>query len=532
MRSFKIGLVWLAIVTFVGLWAAAPALAQEKPRQGGTLRVALAGDPPSLDMHQEQTFMVTIPLSPVYNTLVMFDPHGYPKVIGDLAKSWTASADAMTYTFTLHQGVKFHDDSELTSADVKASWDKIVFPPEGVVSPRRSEFEFIKSVETPDPYTVVFRLNYPAASFLTGIAHPANFIFAKKYLDQDIHYYKQKTMGSGPFKLKEYVRGASIELERNPNYWKKGFPYMDGVKYYIIKDDGARAKSIRADRTDVEFRGLAPSEVEGIQGQMSDKVKVAYPGQPVHWGVALNVDKKPFDDERVRKALSLALDRYDMAKTLAPLTGLDTVGGPQPPGSLGALTPEELQQLPGFGKDHEANLKEAKRLLTEAGYPNGFKTVLTNRSVKLPYIDLAVYLVSAWKKVGIEAEHKLEESATWSKSRLSRDFEMLVDPFGFAAAADPDEVMAKFLSDSPENWGRFKDPVVDEFFHKQKVERDEKKRAQLVKDMQKRIIEKNWEILGLWWTRVEVRSAKIRNYEPQPSHWLNRRLEDVWLSEK
>src|SRR5262249_8881464 len=113
--------------------------------------------------------------------------------------------------------------------------------------------------------------------------------------------------------------------------------------------------------------GLAPSEVEGIQGQMGEKVKVTHPGQPVHWGVTVNIDKKPFDDERVRKALSLALNRYEMAETLAPLTGLDTVGGPQPPGSLGALTPEELQQLPGFGKDSEAGLKEAKRLLAEAG---------------------------------------------------------------------------------------------------------------------------------------------------------------------
>lgn len=532
MRGCKVGMLLLFLVVLVGLWVAPSALAEEKPRSGGVLRVALAGDPPSLDMHQEQTFMVTIPLSPVYNTLVMFDPHGYPKVIGDVAKSWTVSEDAMTYTFTLHQGVKFHDGSELTSADVKASWDKIAFPPEGVVSPRKSEYEFIKSIEAPDPYTVVFRLHYAAASFLTGLAHPANFLYAKKYLDQDIHYYKKNTMGSGPFKLKEYVRGASIELERNPNYWKKGFPYMDGVKYFIIKDDGARAKSIRSDRTDVEFRGLAPAEVEAITGQMGDKVKVAYPGQPVHWGVTFNVDKKPFDDERVRKALSLALDRYDMAQTLAPLTGLDRPGGPMPPGSLGALTPEELQQLPGFGKDHEANLKEAKRLLAEAGYPDGFKTVLTNRSVKLPYIDMGVYLVSTWKKIGVEAEHKLEESTTWSQSRLNRDFELLLDPFGFAAAADPDEVMSKFTSDSPENWGRFKDPVIDELFEKQKVERDEQKRIQLVKDMQKRIIEKHWMLMGLWWTRIEVRSARIRNYDPHPSHWLNRRLEDVWLAEK
>ena len=532
MRGLKVGVVLLAVIMLLGGWAAPTALAQEKPQYGGQLRVAIAGDPPSLDMHQEQTFMVTIPLSPVYNTLVMFDPHGYPKVIGDIAKSWTISDDRMTYTFTLHQGVKFHDGSELTSADVKASWDKIVSPPEGVVSPRKSEYEFIKSIEAPDPYTVIFRLHYPAASFLAGISHPANFIYAKKYLDQDPNWYKQNTMGSGPFKLKDYVRGSSLELERNPNYWKKGLPYMDGIKYYMIKDDGARAKSIRSDRTDVEFRGFAPVEAENIKNQLGDKAVVAHPGQPVHWGITFNVDKKPFDDERVRKALSLAIDRYDMAKTIGPLTGLDTVGGPQPPGSLGAFTPEELQQLPGFSKDHDASLKEAKRLLTEAGYPNGFKAVLTNRSVKLPYIDLGVYLISAWKKIGVEAEHKVEESATWSKTRLTRDFELLVDPFGFAAAADPDEVMSKFLSNSPENWGRYKDPVIDDFFEKQKVERDEQKRAQLVKDMQKRIIEKTWMSMGLWWTRVEVRSAKIRNYDPQPSHWLNRRLEDVWLAEK
>jgi peptide/nickel transport system substrate-binding protein len=221
-----------------------------------------------------------------------------------------------------------------------------------------------------------------------------------------------------------------------------------------------------------------------------------------------------------------------MAKIIGPLTSLDQVGGLQPPGSLGALTPEELQQLPGFSKDHAASLAEAKRLLAEAGYPNGFKAVLTNRSVKLPYIDFGVYLISTWKKIGVEAEHKIEESATWSKTRLTRDFELLVDPFGFAAAGDPDEVMAKFLSDSPENWGRYKDPVVDDLFEKQKVETDEQKRVQLVKDMQKRIIEKTWEIPGLWWTRLEARSAKIQNYTPHPSHWLNRRLEDVWLAEK
>jgi ABC-type transport system substrate-binding protein len=115
---------------------------------------------------------------------------------------------------------------------------------------------------------------------------------------------------------------------------------------------------------------------------------VANTGQPDHFGVVVNVNKKPFDDERVRKTLTLALDRYEMSRTLGPITNLEMVGGLLPSGAPWALSPEEWQALPDFAKDHEANLKEAKRLLAEAGYPNGFKTVLTNLYLKLSYIDL------------------------------------------------------------------------------------------------------------------------------------------------
>lgn len=532
MRRFTAYIVFLTVVMWAGLGASTLAMAEEKPQYGGMLRVAIAGDPPSLDMHQEQTFMVTIPLAPVYNTLVMFDPHNYPQVTGDLATAWTVSADHLTYTFTLHQGVKFHDGSALTSADVKASLDRIVFPPAEIISPRQSLYQTIKSIEAPDGDTVVVHLHYPSASFLSMLAHPANFIYAKKYLDRDPHYYKQHAMGTGPFTLKEYVHGATLELERNPHYWKPGLPYLQGAKYFIMTDDGARAKSIRANRTDVEFRSFSPAEAEAIKNQLGERVVVAHPGQPGHFGVTVNADKKPFDDARVRQALTLAIDRYDMAQTLQPLTGLDTVGGLIPQGSPWALTPEELQQLPGFAKNHQANLREAKRLLAEAGYPNGFKTVLSNRSVKLPYIDLGVYLVTSWKKIGVEAEHKLEESAAWSKTRVTRDFDLLVDPYGSSLVFDPDELLVKFTTSASNNWGRFSEPVADKLFAQQKIELNELQRIQLVRQMQQAILTKAWWIPGLWWTRTEVRSARLRNYEPMPSHWLNRRLEDVWLTEK
>jgi peptide/nickel transport system substrate-binding protein len=492
--------------------------------------VALAGDPPSLDMHQESTFLVQIPMAPAYNNLIEFDPHDYPNIVGDLAKSWTISDDYLTYTFKLHEGVKFHDGSELTSADVRASFDRIIFPQEGVVAPRRSFYIAVKSIEAPDRYTVVFHLHYPSPSFLSMLANPFNWILAKKYLDQDAQYYKSHEMGSGPFKLKNYVRGSYIELERNPDYWKKGLPYMDGITYFIIQDTSARAKALRSGRVDVEFRGLPPSEVDAIKAQMGDKVVVRYPRAIFNWGVAINADRKPLDDERVRKALTLAIDRYDMAKTLAPLTGLETVGGLMHPDTPWALSGEELQAMPGYGKDHAANLREAKRLLAEAGYPNGFNTVLTNRNIKLPYVDLGVYLVSSWKKIGVEAEHKLEESATWSKTRLTRDFELLVDPYGSTMIGDPDELMVRFVTGQTGNWGRFSEPAADVLFEQQKTEMNAQKRIQLVKEMQEAILQKAWWIPALWWTRAEVRSARIRNYEPLPAHHQNRRLEDVWLA--
>src|SRR5215218_5249659 len=337
MRGLKVGVVLLSFVTLIGLWISPSALAEEQPRRGGILQVALAGDPPSLDVHQEQTFMVAQPMGPVYNNLIHFDPHKYPEIIGDLAKSWTVSDDSLTYTFTLHEGVKFDDGSELTSADVKASWDRMVFPTEGVISPRRSNYQMVKSIEAPDRATVIFRLQHPSPSFLSNMAHPANFIYAKKYLDSDVQYYKTHTVGTGPFKLKNYTRGSIIELERNPDYWKKGLPYLDGIKYFIITDTSARAKALRSGRVDIELRNLPPADVDGITAQLGDKVVVANLQIISNWGVAINVDKKPFEDERVRKALSLALDRQDMAKTVGPLTGLDTVGGLMHPDSVWAL---------------------------------------------------------------------------------------------------------------------------------------------------------------------------------------------------
>ena len=202
--------------------------AAETPRRGGVLLAAIGADAPSLDPHQEQTFATLQPVAPLYSTLLQIDPYRYPNVIGDVASEWKISPDGLTYTFKIHPGIKFHDGSTMTATDVKATYDKIVFPPDAVRSIRKFHYSAIASIEAPDSNTVVFKLKFPSASLLSNLASPWNVIYPKKYLDKDPNYFKNNVVGSGPFKFKSYTRGSTFEGERNPDYFVKDRPYLNG----------------------------------------------------------------------------------------------------------------------------------------------------------------------------------------------------------------------------------------------------------------------------------------------------------------
>src|SRR5437867_10196468 len=196
--------VLTAAIAIGALMAAVPGAGQaaETPRRGGVLLAAIAADAPSLDPHQENTFATIQPVAPLYSTLLQIDPYSYPNIIGDVATDWKIAPDGLTYTFKIRQDIRFHDGSPLTAADVKASHDKILFPPEGVRSIRKHHYSAVASVEAPDPSTVVFKLKFPSASLLANLASPSNVIFPKKYLDKDPNYFKNNVMGSGPFRFK------------------------------------------------------------------------------------------------------------------------------------------------------------------------------------------------------------------------------------------------------------------------------------------------------------------------------------------
>src|SRR5881628_3555986 len=330
------------VFLIVSLLAPARAAAQETPRRGGVLLAAIAADAPSLDPHQEQTFATMQLVAPLYSTLIQIDPYSYPKIIGDAATEWKIAPDGLTYTFKIRPGIRFHDGSPLTAADVKATYDKIIFPPAGVRSIRKNTYSAMSSVEAPDPSTVVFKLKFPSASLLGNLASPWNVIYPKKYLDRDPNYFKNNVVGSGPFKFKSYTRGATFEGERNHDYFVKDRPYLNGYKFFISTETSVRAAAIRSGRAYIEFRDLPNAEVEAIRKQLGDKVVVQTTPMVGQFGIAINNTVKPFADVRVRKALTLGFDRHTAGKVLYGITGLKLVGGLMRPGSEWALPESEL----------------------------------------------------------------------------------------------------------------------------------------------------------------------------------------------
>ena len=282
--------------------------AQVQPRSGGELVFPVPSEPPSYDGHKEETFGLIHPIAPHYNGLLRFeptDPTG-TKPAGDLAESWTISKDGLVYTFKLHKGVKFHDGSEMTAKDVKASYDHIIFPPAGVFSTRKGQYEVVEAVDAVDPYTVRFRLKWATVSFLASLASPWNFIYKADILAKDPHWYETNIMGTGPFVFVEHVKGSHWVGKKNPNYWVKGKPYLDGYRALFIRSSSAQVAAVRGERAHIQFRGFTPADRDTLKAALGDKITVQESSWDCVLLVAPNQKEKPFDDKRVRRALTRA----------------------------------------------------------------------------------------------------------------------------------------------------------------------------------------------------------------------------------
>ena len=512
-----------------------PAVAPANPRAGGELTFVVPGEPPSYDAHREETFALIHPAAPHYNTLLRIDPLDPTgtRVVGDLATSWTVSPDRRTYVLRLRRGVKFHDGSVMTSRDVRATYEKIINPPPGITSARKGEYLQIETVQAPEPYVVAFKLKWPSPSFIHSLASPWNWIYKADILERDVRWYEKNIMGTGPFVFVEHVKGSRWVGRRNPEYWDRGKPYLDGYQSLFIRDDAAQASAIRSGRAHIQFRGFSPAQRDDIVRALGEKITV----QESPWNcglvVAINHDKEPFNDPSVRRALSLALDRYRAAEALSKTAIVGDVAGVQVPESPFATRPAELMKLAGYWREIAESRSEARRLLAEAGVPDGFSFVLKNRDVPMPYQHIGTWLVDEWRRIGLKVRQEIQDSGQYFKDLRAGNFELSTD-FQCGYVVDPDLDLYKFQSRgrSDANYGRYTDPVLDDLYVRQSRTVDPEQRRRYIRAFEKRLLDEEAHyIYTLQWHRIVPHSSRVRGWMITPSHYLNNQLDTVWLAE-
>ena len=524
--------IWLrgALAALVMTGAATAAQAQT-PKRGGILNFAVTAEPPNYDCHASQTFALLHPVSPFFSFLVRYDASQGAKITGDLAKSWVISPDGLVYTFKLHDGIKFHDGSPLTATDVRASFDRIQNPPPGVISIRKSLMEDVAVIETPDPATVVFKIKNVNASFLDNLASPFNCIFSAARLKEDPRYPEKTIIGSGAFQFVEYIKGSHLTAKRFDDYFKPGLPYLDGYKAFFVKSS-AVVPGMLGGQFDAEWRGRTPSERDQLMTSQQKDNLVLHEGP---WAtnniIIFNVTQKPFDDPRVRRALSLGIDRWGGSLALSKITIVKPVGGFLRPGYEFALPEAELESIPGYWRDIEKSRAEARRLLKEAGHEN-LKLKLHNRTLNEPYTPVGVFLIDQWKRIGVTVEHSQVETTPYFGNMVDGKFDVALYPVTVPA----DEVTAQHQSyitnaKSPNSYARHTDKKLDDLWEQQARTLDPAKRKVLVHEFEKHLLTENYYLNINWWQRIIVHHKKIKGWNFSASHFQGNDLVGVWLDQ-
>jgi peptide/nickel transport system substrate-binding protein len=526
---------WGTASLAAALALATPAAADEAPKRGGILTYMIPADaPPSFDGHREGTYATVHMTAPFYSVLIRVNPQNPSSTtdfVCDLCTEMPKPTDdGKTYTFKIRGGVKFHDGSSLTAADIAASWQEIIDPPEGKISARQAFYAMVDKVEAPDPLTVVFGLKYATNAFLPALADPFAYIYEKAILDKDPHWYEKNIMGSGPFKFVSFTAGQSIRGERNPDYYHPGLPYLDGFVGIFAPKLATRIDAIRADNAAMEFRSEPPSARDQLVKELGDKIAV----QESDWNcgnlVTYNHRKKPFDDVRVRRALSLALDRWHGIPALAKIANVRSVGGIVFPGSPLAANKEELGQLPGYAPDIEKSRAEAKRLLKEAG-AEGLSFELLNRNVDQPYKYVGTWLIDEWSKIGLRVTQRMMPTGPWLEAMRSGNFDV-VSQANCHGVHNPILDVQAYLPASvyAANYGGYEDPEEVTLYDRMLRETDPGKQRALMREFEKLVLDTQaHEIWVAWWYRIVPYRSYVKGWKISPSHFINQDLATIWL---
>ena len=363
-------------------------------KQGVILRIPNIDSPASMSIHEEATVVSEGPMMPVFNNLVLFDQHvaknSVDTIIPELAISWAWNDDKTQLKLVLRQGVKWHDGKPFTAADVKCTWDLLLGKSSEKlrVNPRRSWYRNLDSVTTNGDYEATFQLKRPQPSFIALLASGWSPVYPCHVPPAQM---RQHPIGTGPFKFVEFKPNESIKVARNPDYWKPGLPYLDGIEYQVIRNTSTAVLALATEKVDRTWPGVVPLPLmREIKSQAPQIECGVYP-----WNIPrlliINRDRPPFDNPELRRAMALSLDRKAFIDILSD--GQGDIGGTMlpPPDGVWGVPPDVLKTFPGYDEDVAKNRAEARAIMQKLGYgpDKRLEIHLTTRNV-LAYRDPAV----------------------------------------------------------------------------------------------------------------------------------------------
>ncbi len=533
MRSMKMragALLCLSIAP--GLLFSTVTLAAEK--QGGILRMYHRDSPASASIHEEATYSTNIPFMPVFNNLVMYKQdvaqNSLELIVPDLASSWTWSNEGKTLSFKLREGVKWHDGKPFTANDVKCTFDMLMGKSAQKFrkNPRKTWYDQVVDVTTNGDIEVAFNLKRPQPALLALLASGYTPVYPCHVSPAEMRVHP---IGTGPFKFVEFKANESIKLVRNPDYWKKGLPHLDGIEFTIIPNRSTAILAFIAGKFDMTF----PTEVtipllKDVKAQAPNAVCVVAPTN-VSTNIIVNQSSPPFDNLDIRRALALALDRQAFISIL--FEGQADVGGtmlPQPEGVWG-MPKEMLETIPGYGSDVKANREEARKLMQKAGYgpDKHLKVKVSTRNIPI-YRDPAVILIDQLKDIYVDGELDVVETANWFSKVARKDYALGLNLTG-NSVDDPDQSFYEnYACNSERNYTQYCNAAIEKLFDQQSAETDIAKRKKLVWEIDKKLQEDvarpiiYHARLGTCWQPYVKGITVMTN-----SSYNGYRYEDVWL---
>ena len=523
----------LTLVLLGGALATAPAEGQA-PKSGGSLNVMLREDlSQGFAIHETATISTVWPASPCFNNLVYYDPlkrqESVDTIIGELAEKWSWQDNYRNLVFFLRKDVKWHDGQPFTSKDVKYTFDMVREAPDAAaklrINPRKDWYANVEAIEAPDPHTVVFRLKRPQPSLILMLASGYSPVYAAHV---PAAQYRTACVGTGPFKVKEWRKGEFLEFTKNPDYFVKGRPYLDGLRYIVIKERGTRTAALQAGQLDVAMPGeTTKTAAEQIKAAVP-KVIVTPFSTNVTDNIMMNIKKPPFDNPNVRLAVSYAIDRRALAQAVHQGGAiLGAAMAPKPHGVWGLLE-KDLTALPGYGKP--ADMKaQARKLLADAKITpqNPLRVEIVTRAIAL-YVDMASFVINELKQVGIEASLKQIETAQWHPMATRGDYQIGANLTGIG----PDDPDANFYENyacgSPRNYSQYCDEQVMKMIETQSQELDHKKRLAQVWAIQKKLEQDAARPILGWRLDYFTIWPHVKNLVPHQSIYNFGRMQEVW----